>query len=212
MNPAAWSAVPVALGAGLAAGLNPCCLPMYPAAVAACSSLATSGVRSNLGVAALFVLGSSLATASLGVVAGLAGRALQPLGGAPIYALAAVPLLAGLHTLGVVRLPVARVPTAAPAWLRSFGAAGAGAAMALVVTPCSTPVAATILAAAASTSSAPWGGALMFLYGLGLGVPVLVIGAAAASATDRVAGAWSILTPVTGVLQIAFGLWLVWLA
>lgn len=41
-------AVPVALLAGVVAGLNPCCLPMYPAAAGCCTALRKETVRGNL--------------------------------------------------------------------------------------------------------------------------------------------------------------------
>lgn len=212
MDATAWGAVPAVLGAGLVSGLNPCCLPMYPAAVAACGALRQGSVAANVGVGAAFVLGSALATSGLGVVAALAGHALTAVGGVPGYAIAAVPLLFGLHTLGVIRLPLPGGSAPPPAWRGRLGAVGAGASIAALVAPCTTPVLASVLAVAAGSASVVWGGALLFLYGLALGLPVLAVGAASASMVDRLAGARAGVDRVSGVLLIAVGLYLVWVA
>lgn len=198
--------------AGIAAGLNPCCLPLYPGALGACGALRRGSISGDLGVAGAFVFGVALATASLGLVAGLSGRALAPVGGAAAYLLAVVPLLAGLHLLGALRLPLPSYAIRVPAALGALGAVGAGAALALLVTPCSTPVLASALAAAGRTGSAVEGAALLFVYGLGQGVPILAAGFASAALLDRVAAARATLDRVSGALLVGLGLYLLWLA
>lgn len=198
--------------AGLVAGLNPCCLTLYPGALGACGALRRGSVAGDLVVASAFVLGVASATAALGVMAGLSGRAMAPLGGAAGYVLAAVPLVAGLHVLGALRLPLPSFTTRAPPALGALGAVGAGAALALVVTPCSTPVLAGALATAGRTGSALDGATLLFLYGLGQGVPVLLVGFASAAVLDRIAGARATLDRLTGALLVGLGLYLLWMA
>ena len=48
-------ALPVALLAGVIAGLNPCCLPIYPTAVGACAALRRGTLRANLRMAAILI-------------------------------------------------------------------------------------------------------------------------------------------------------------
>lgn len=206
-------AVAAAVGvAGVAAGLNPCCLPLYPGALGACGALRRGSLAGDLGVAGAFVFGVAMATASLGLIAGLSGRALAPVGGVVGYLLAAVPILAGLHVLRAIRLPVPAFEVRVPAGLGALGAVGAGASLALLVTPCSTPVLAGALAAAGRSGAALDGAALLFVYGLGQGLPVLAVGFASAAALDRVAGARSALDRLSGVLLVGLGLYLLWRA
>ncbi|RME73709.1 MAG: hypothetical protein D6776_06525 [Planctomycetota bacterium] len=207
-------ALPVALLAGVVAGLNPCCLPIYPAAAGCCAALRRDTLRGNLGIAAAFVLGGCGTTTALGVASGLAGRVFAGLGSWPVYAIAAVPLILGLHVLGVLRLPLPR--TADTPWMArgSLGAFATGALLGLVITPCATPVLAGLLAYVATTRDPAWGGLLLFVYGLGLGVPVLLLGTAAASLVTRLSSAsarkWA--DGIAGASLIGVGLYLVWIA
>jgi cytochrome c-type biogenesis protein len=208
-------ALPVALVAGLLAGLNPCCLPIYPAAAGCCAALRRDSVRGNLGVATAFVLGGCTTTTALGVVTGLAGRAFAGLGAWPVYVIAVVPLVLGLHMLGVFRLPLpGGVTDTAKAPRGSLGAFTTGALLGLVITPCATPVLAGLLAYVAATGDPLWGGTLLFVYGLGLGVPVFLLGTAAATLLTRLSSerARELAKGVMGVALIGVGLYLVWIA
>jgi len=207
-------ALPVALFAGLLAGLNPCCLPIYPTAVGACAALRRDTVRANLGMAATFVAGVSLASTVLGIISGLAGRMFMGLGSWPAYLIAAVPIVFGLHLLGAIRVPLPRETRLAQ---RAGGAAGAlvaGALIGLVVTPCSTPMLAGLLAYVAHTGNPVWGGVLLFIYGIGVGVPILLLGTAAASFMARLAATrarvWA--ERLSGLMLIGVGLYMLWIA
>jgi cytochrome c-type biogenesis protein len=208
-------ALPIALVAGVVAGLNPCCLPIYPAAAGCCTAFRRDTLRGNLWIAAAFVVGGCVTTTALGIVSGLAGRVLAGLGSWPVYAIAAVPLVLGLDVLGVLRLPLPRMTTDAPRSPRgSLGAFATGVLLGLVITPCATPVLAGLLAYVANTRDPVWGGLLLFVYGIGLGVPVLLLGTTAASLVTRLsshrARRWA--DWLAGGSLIGVGLYLVWIA
>ncbi len=180
-------AVPLAFAGGVLSGLNPCCIPLYPAAAATCCA----GPRDRPGAAlrnsAAFVAGVAAATAALGVLAALAGRALTGLGGWAPYLIALVPIAMGLHLLGWLRIPMPR----ASATTKSGGLLGSfasGLLLSLVLAPCGTPVLASVLSFAAYQQSVAFGAALLFAYGLGVGLPILVLGTAAGSLARRLDG------------------------
>lgn len=207
-------ALPVALVAGVVSGLNPCCLPIYPAAAGCCAALRRDTVRGNLGIATAFVIGGSLMTMTLGIASGLAGGVFGGIGSWPVYLIAVVPFAFGLHLLGAVRIPLPAGPAQQRVPRGPVGAAVTGALLGLVITPCATPVLAGLLAYVATTGDPLWGGVLLFVYGLGLGVPILLLGTAAASlvtrlSTDR-ARRWA--EHATGAVLIGVGLYLVWIA
>jgi cytochrome c biogenesis protein CcdA len=143
-------ALPVAVLGGVITGLNPCCLPLYPAAAGACC--AVRGERMAFSNALSFVAGIAVATAALGIVAAMAGRILAGLGGWTVYAIAVLPLAMGAHLLGWVRLPMPSSHVVG----HHRGMAGAfvaGLLIWLVFAPCATPVLAAVLSYAAYEGS-----------------------------------------------------------
>lgn len=211
-------AAPIALVGGVVTGLNPCCLPIYPAAAAACcanrEACGDQAVRKlSLTAVAALALGLATATTLLGVLAAVGGRTMTALSGTWAYAIAVVPLLAGAHMLGLFRLPTLRMPSLPRA--TGIGTAFlAGLLLALVFGPCGTPLLAGLLSYVAFTGSPAYGGALLFVYGIGIAIPVVVLGASAAKLAARLEknGGRVWVDRATGVLLLAMGLYVVWSA
>ncbi len=209
----AFVAVPLAFAGGALAGLNPCCLPLYPAAAATCCAGRCDVPNAALKNSTAFVAGVATATALLGVLAALAGRALTGLGGWASYAIALVPLAMGLHLLGWLKVPLPTF-TATANTTGIVGSFASGLLLSLVVAPCGTPVLASVLSYAAFKQSVAYGGALLFAYGLGVGLPILVLGAAAGNLARRLDGlgwrAW--VDRGAGAALLALGFYLLWTA
>ena len=154
-----------------------------------------------------------MATALLGMAAAIAGRALSGIGGWAPYAIAVVPVAMGLHLLGWVRIPL-------PSFSGSFRAGGAfgafatGLLLSLVIAPCGTPVLASVLSFAAYKQSVAYGAALLFAYGIGVGLPMLVLGTAASELARRLdrLGWRSWVDRLSGGALVALGLYLLWVA
>ena len=213
----------IAFGGGLLAGFGPCVLPMMPAVFGYVTGSAAAGdaegqqpgYRRGLVLSGVFVLGMSAVFTLIGAAAGLLGHALLIAGWAS-YVVAFVCLVLGLHLLGLVRLPLDRfsIQAGRPRRAGIPGAFVLGALFALVASPCSTPVLAVIATMAASEGDAAGGAVLLFLYGLGKGVPLLLIGLAAGSLhTMR---SFSRLTPAFtkfgGVALVGVAAYLTWTA
>ncbi|BDG06528.1 cytochrome c biogenesis CcdA family protein [Anaeromyxobacter oryzae] len=206
-------AVPLALAGGVVAGLNPCCFPLYPAAAATCCAgrceTAAAGVRNS----GAFVAGVATATALLGVAAAIAGRALSGLGGWAPYVIAAVPIAMGLHLLGWLRIPLPSFSGT----VRTGGILGAfatGLLLSLVVAPCGTPVLASVLTFAAYKQSVVYGAALLFAYGIGVGLPILLLGTAASELARRLDRlGWRVwVDRLSGAALVALGFYPLWVA
>jgi cytochrome c-type biogenesis protein len=206
--------LPVALVAGLISGLNPCCLPIYPAAAGCCGALRRETVSGNLGIAALFVLGGSLTTTALGVVSALAGEVFGRLGSWPAYVIAAVPIVFGLHLVGVISIPLPADPTLKWSPKGPLGAVTAGVLLGCVIIPCATPVLAGLLAYVAGTGNPVWGGLTLFVFGIGIGLPVLLVGTGAGwifSRSSRVLQRRTVDIG-SGIILVLVGLYLLWIA
>jgi cytochrome c-type biogenesis protein len=217
---------PAALGiaflGGVVAGLGPCVLPMIPAVFGyvtgqVAESEHTSPLIRGLALSAVFVLGMSLVFAAIGAIAGLMGHALIVAAWA-YYAVAAICVVIGLQMLGVISLPFDRLnrwlPSARPERRGVPGALLFGMLFGLVAGPCSTPILAAIGAIAATTGSASRGAVLLFVYGLGKGAPLLLLGIASGSlAFMRTVSKYTpALVKIGGVGIIGAGAYLVWIA
>jgi cytochrome c biogenesis protein CcdA len=210
-------AIPAALAGGVLTGLNPCCLPIYPAAAAACCAgrECFESEPKKLRIPALLALALGLATATttLGIAAAIGGRTIGRLGGAWVSVLATVPLLAGAHFLGFLRLPLP-LPAARPRVTGVVSAFLAGFMLALIFGPCGTPLLAGLLSVAAYDGRPVHGGLLLFAYGLGIAIPVALLGGTAAKLAARLdANGWHIwVNKTTGILLVGTGLYLLWSA
>jgi cytochrome c biogenesis protein CcdA len=160
-----------------------------------------------------FVVGVALATSMLGILAVIAGRVTGGLGHPLRYVVAAVPLLMGLHLLGWLPLPLAKL-TPKVSRPGIGGALGTGFLLALVIGPCSTPMLASVLSYAAYQGSPLYGGTLLFVYGLGAGTPVLLAGTASGSLAQRLdaLGGRRWLNQATALSLLGLGFYLLWVA
>lgn len=222
-GPAAFG---IALLGGLVAGLGPCILPMIPAVFGYITG--TVGGESgdgrqrsvymrSLSLAAVFVLGMSILFAIIGAAAGALGRALF-VGAWAYYVVAAICVVLGLQMLGVIKLPFDAlnrfVPTKRPERRGYVGALLFGMLFGVVASPCSTPILAAIATIAAARGSVVEGAGLLFVYGLGKGAPLLLLGLASGSLTTMslLSRATGTITKIGGVGLLGAAAYLVWLA
>jgi len=177
-----------ALLAGLLSFLSPCVLPLVPPYLCFLggttfdqltgedetpSHVYTTVVMSSVA----FVLGFTTVFVILGATATAAGQLLAA--NLPLLAKIAgvVIIIAGLHFLGVIHLPILHREARYHADSRPAGLVGAyviGLAFAFGWTPCIGPVLGAILAVAAGEDSVRQGVSLLFVYSLGLGIPFII--------------------------------------
>jgi thiol:disulfide interchange protein DsbD len=205
---------------GAVLSLLPCSYPMIPilsAIIIGEGARVTRGRGFALSLA--YVIGMALVYTVLGVAAALVGQSLGAwlqnpwvLGAFGVLLSAfAVTLIAGYD----IALPQRWQDGASRASQgRSGGKFAAVAAMgalsALVVGACMTAPLFAVLAFIAHTGNAALGGAALFSMGIGLGVPLLIIGLGAGTFLPR-AGVWMDGVKVFfGVVLLAAALWIVW--
>ena len=85
---------------------------------------------------------------------------------------------------------------------------GSGLLLSLVVGACGTPVLAGILSLAAYKGSVLFGAALLFVYGLGNGLPLLLLGTGLGAAVVRVQATHRAADRFAGLLLIGLGFYL----
>jgi cytochrome c-type biogenesis protein len=176
-----------ALIAGLLSFLSPCVLPLVPPYLCFLggttfdqlagedetpSHVYTTVVMSSVA----FVLGFTTVFVTLGATASFAGQLIAE--NLPLLSKIAgvVIIVAGLHFLGVIHIPILHREARYHADARPAGLVGAyviGLAFAFGWTPCIGPVLAAILAMAAGQDSVSQGVSLLLVYSLGLGIPFI---------------------------------------
>ena len=181
-------------GAGALTFLTPCVLPLIPiylsALIGADIRKADAGQRGQLMVRALFfIVGFVSVFTFLGMAASSIGAFLIEHKAAVQVVGAAIILIFGLKFLGLVQISfLDQVVQGNDRKIQTrFGWINAiimGIVFAAGWSPCAGPVLGSVLTYTASTTTSPWVGAgYLAVYGLGFGVPLLLVAAFAEAGT-----------------------------
>jgi cytochrome c-type biogenesis protein len=173
---ASVAAAPAATAVAAAGGSVSVAAPAAGVATGGAPAVPARG-RTMLGTL-LFVLGFSLVFATEGLAFGSLGLVLQRHSAGLTQVLGAVTIVLGLLFAGVFdRFPVTgRI--ARPSFRPRAGLAGApllGVLFALSWTPCIGPTLSVVLTMSFTSGTAVRGAILAFIYGLGLGIPFLIV-------------------------------------
>ncbi|KVN39564.1 thiol:disulfide interchange protein [Burkholderia pyrrocinia] len=206
--------------AGVVLSLLPCSYPMIPIVSAIIIGQGTRATHARgFALSLTYVLGMAFVYTVLGIAAALVGQGLGAWLQNPwvlgsfgvLLTVFAASLISGID----IALPQRWQNGAASASSGRKGGhfaavAAMGALSALVVGACMTAPLFAVLAFIAHTGNALLGGSALFAMGLGLGVPLLVVGIGAGALLPR-AGMWMDGVKVFfGIVLLAAALWIVW--
>lgn len=203
---------------GVLTSIGPCNIAMIPLIIGYIGGSHQLPRKKAFGISLVFAIGLAVTFMLLGVIASLVGGLLG--GGTRIwyYLVAAVCFFIGLQMLGVFHLSM---PTWFGGWrekVKAKGLLGAfllGLVSGLVASQCATPVLAAILTyVMAQKSSLVYGAALLFIYSLGRGIPIILAGTFTGVLKNlRVAGKWSgWMEKASGVIILLVGFYFLWIA
>lgn len=156
--------------AGLASFLSPCIFPIVPIYF----GILSKGGRKVLNTF-LFIMGLSLTFVSLGFSFGFLGDLL--LNDTTRVIAGIIVIILGIHQLGIVKInfleqtKLVEIKTNGKS--SSVEAFVLGLTFSLGWTPCIGPILASVLALSGDEGSALYGGAMMFVYVLGLSLPFI---------------------------------------
>jgi cytochrome c-type biogenesis protein len=197
------TALPILFIAGVLTSLAPCIYPMIPITAAIVGGSAVGEApRARAQTVLLtfaYVLGLSLAYASVGLFAGLTGTLFGSVSTNPwvYFAMANLLIIAALAMLEVI-------PVRVPAWLLTraatagkggslYGVFVMGAASGLVAAPCSAPVMAAVLTWVTATKSGVLGFIYLFVFSLGMCTLLVIVGLFSGTVARLPrAGAWMV--------------------
>jgi cytochrome c-type biogenesis protein len=197
---------------GLITSISPCVLTMVPLLVGYIGGYGEGAKSRGFVLSASFVTGMAATFALLGFIAAFFGSVFGQVGLGWYYLLAAVALIMGLQLIGVLsfELPgLKKVP------VRKAGPGGSlimGLLFGLVASPCATPVLAVIITYAAVQAEPVYGSGLLFIYGLGHGIPLLIAGTFTGMARNlpKINRYTHYLSYVSGLILIIAGLFLLY--
>jgi thioredoxin:protein disulfide reductase len=203
---------------GLVLSCTPCVLPMVPilsGIIVGSGRSISSGRAFALSVS--YVLGMALTYAVAGVASAAAGKQVQALFQQwwVIALFAAIFLALALSMFGAFTLQMPAGVQSRLAELSNRQSAGTfggvafmGALSALIVTTCVAPVLVGALLVISQTGAIARGGAALFAAGIGMGTPLLVIGASAGKLLPK-PGLWmDLVKKLFGVLMLAVAVWM----
>ncbi len=202
---------------GVLTSLGPCNLSMVPVIIGYVGGQHDLTRARGFWLSLFFTLGSSLTFMLLGLIAATIGGLFGPESALLHWIVALVCLLIGLHLLGALHLSFDFLARLQPKRVAVTGIIGAfllGLIIGLAGSQCATPVLVFVLGIAMAKGKLAYGALLLFLYGLGRGVPIVLAGTftgvvkalpALQRWTDR-------MEKAAGVILIAIGLYFVWLA
>ena len=205
-------------GFGLLLSLTPCVFPMIPilSGIIVNHGHAVSHLRAFI-LSLAYVLGMAVTYAAVGVAAGLSGTLLSAalqnawvLGG---FGLVFVVLSLSMFGFYELQMPAALQSRVSDTANRRGGSLPAialmGALSALIVGPCVAAPLAGALLYIAQTGDAVLGGMALFAMSLGMGAPLLLVGAFSRSLLPK-SGPWMEgVKKFFGVIMLATALWLV---
>lgn len=202
---------------GVLLSLTPCIFPMVPilSGIIVGHGHPISHAR-GFALSLAYVAAMATTYAALGVIAGLTQFNLQAAAQAPwvIVLFSGIFLLLALSMFGLFRL---QMPVAVQSWVSHItahqhagtvrGCAVMGALSALIVGPCVAPPLAAALLYITQTGDAALGGAALFALGMGLGAPLLALGASAGYLLPR-AGYWmESVRMACGFVMVGVAIW-----
>jgi len=168
-------------GGGLLTSLTPCFYPLIPLLVAYVGGRGESSKVRGFALSSFFVLGLSVTYSALGAIASLTGMMFGQIQSSPWTYLVVgnIILLLGLSMLGLYefRLPqFLQGKKSGQGKKGFFGAFLLGLSSGFIAAPCTTPVLGGILTYVASRQNVLFGTTLLFVFSLGMGTLLIVLG------------------------------------
>lgn len=213
-----WVAAALFFIAGLGLAFTPCVLPMVPILSGIIAGEGDNvSSRRGFTLALSYVMGMAIVYTAAGVAAAAAGLQLQATFNQPWIII----LFAGLFVvlaLGMFGAYELQMPSALQSKLSSvsgnqrsgtmIGAFVMGALASLIVTACVAPALIAALSVIAQTGDMLRGGSALFAMSLGMGAPLLLVGAAQGKLLPK-AGGWMVAVKnAFGFMMLALAVWM----
>lgn len=217
LNDSLWVVMGLFYALGLGLAFTPCVLPMIPILSSIIAGSANPTPARGFALSLSYVLGMAITYTVAGALAAMAGGQIQAIFQQPwiLTLFAGLFVLLALGMFGVYEL---QMPSAIQSRVASLanrqragtfiGTAVMGALSALIVTACVAPPLIATLAVMGQSGDVARGAAALFALSIGMGSPLLVVGASAGSFLPK-AGAWmNAVKGAFGVMMLGVAIWM----
>lgn len=207
-------------GFGLLLAFTPCVFPMIPilsSIIVKASQNESMSAKKGFLMSFVYVLAMSFAYSLAGIIAGIFGANLQTSLQNPyvlvVFAFVFIALAFSMFGYFEIRLPASlqtkiNKTTDGKEKQGMLGIAIMGFLSALIVGPCVAPPLAGALVYIGQTGDALLGGLALFVMSLGMGVPLLLIGAGAGKFMPKPGGWMQGVTKIFGIIMLGVAIWL----
>ncbi|HPF44919.1 MAG TPA: cytochrome c biogenesis protein CcdA [Syntrophomonadaceae bacterium] len=202
--------------AGVIAGIGPCNLSIMPILMAYVGG-SEIGRQRGFALSCFFTLGSAVTFVLLGIFIAMIGGIFGTSRSVLYYIVAAVCILMGLNLTGILKFSTNFGNRLLNKTMEKKGLTGSfvlGMIMGLVGSQCGTPILLVILSLAFASGQWIYGATLLFVYALGQGIPIILVGTFTALITRmEVFARWNaMLEKTAGIIIIIMGVYFLWLA
>ncbi len=205
------------LGFGILISLTPCVLPMIPILSGIIVGQGKISHGRSFALSLAYVLGMSITYALVGALFAAAGSTVQAYLQQPwiitLFSLIFIAMalsLFGLYTLELPQVLRSKLAHLSEHQKRGnyLGVFIMGVLSTLILSPCVTAPLVAVLGYISQTGNALLGAFALFFMGLGMGVPLLIVGISSAKLLPK-AGRWMNITKyIMGVLMLAVAIWM----
>ncbi|HOQ10031.1 MAG TPA: cytochrome c biogenesis CcdA family protein [Syntrophomonadaceae bacterium] len=202
--------------AGIATSITPCNVSMVPVIIAHVSG-SRAGRKKGFVLSSFFTLGTATTFMLLGLIIASIGGIFGTSQKVIYYFVAGVCIIIGLNLLGLIPLNFSYGYGLTDRVGNPKGYLGSymlGMVMGLAGSQCGTPIMLAILSLALAKGQWLYGAVLLFIYALGRGVPIVVVGTFTGLITHMDAFArWSgVMNKVAGFLLLGVGSYFIWIS
>lgn len=213
-----WAVIPAFFGMGLLLAFTPCVLPMIPILSGIIAGRGEhTGTARGFSLALVYVAGMALVYTAAGVAAAAIGIQLQAVFNQPWVLTLFAALFVAL-ALGMFGLYDFQMPSAVQSRLGTLsgrqqggtfvGAFVMGALSSLIVTACVAPPLVAALTVIGQSGDLLRGGTALFALSVGMGAPLLVVGASAGKLLPK-AGPWMVAVKnAFGFMMLGLAIWM----
>ncbi len=172
----------VVFAGGVITSFTPCVYPLIPIIIGVIGSSREQSKARNFLLSLFYVLGMAVTFSVLGILAALTGRLFGQIQANPMahVAVGGIIIIFALALLDVIHLPVFLINRIGAGKVTSGGRVISvffmGIASGLVAAPCTTAIIGALLAYVASTQNVLLGFSLLFVFAVGLGAILIIVG------------------------------------